>query len=156
MIKILIFPRWKEWKVKRSLISLADAANGRNILPYGFSFFFFRVSRRKKKCIFSLVITRVNIYQYLLTKLQKRCYATAPVENSLQLFQKPFSYVQLVLQLFSASIITHFHIYLFQPNLPSLFSCYSISVMTDGQAEKGRSKFIIRKEWDYMIISHFS
>ena len=133
--------------MKRSLISLADAANGRNIAPYSFSFFFFRVSRRKKKTnIFSLVITRVNIYQHLLMKLQKRCYATAPVENFIATYQKPLSYVQLVLQLFSASIITHFHIHLFQPNLPSLFACSSISVMTDEQAEKGKSKFIIRKE----------
>ena len=35
------------------------------------------------------------------------------------------------------------------------FTCSLISVMTDGQAEKGKSKFIIRNEW-YVIISHFS
>ena len=62
----------------------------------------------------------------------------------------------LVFQFFSSSIISHFHIYLFQPNLPSFFACFSISVMTDGQEEKGKSKFIIRKDWDHMIISHFS
>ena len=73
--------------MKRSHISLADAANGQNIPPYGFSFFF-RVSRQKKKenNIFSLVNTRVNIYQHLLIKLHKRCYATAPVENCVATF----------------------------------------------------------------------
>ena len=38
-------------------------------------------SNKKKKNIFSLVITRVNFYQHLLMKLQKRCYATAAVQK---------------------------------------------------------------------------
>ena len=32
-------------------------------------------------------------------------------------------FLHLVLQLFSASITGHFHVYLFQPNLPSSFLC---------------------------------
>ena len=59
--------------------------------------------------------------------------------------------LQLVLQLFRFSITGHFHIYLFQPNLPSFFACSSIPVMTDWQAEKGKSKFTIRKEWDFFF-----
>lgn len=54
-------------------------------------------------------------------------------------------FLQLVLQLFNSSITGHFHIYLFQTNLPSFFACFSIPVITDWQAEKGKSKFIIRK-----------
>ena len=52
--------------------------------------------------------------------------------------------------------MTYCHLYLFQPNLPSFLACSSIAVMTGGQAEKGKSKFVIGKEWDYMIIGHFS
>ena len=71
--------------MKRSHISLADAANGQNIPPYGFFFPSFP-AKKKKKNIFSLVITRVNIYQHLLMKFHKRCYATAPVENCVATF----------------------------------------------------------------------
>ena len=56
-----------------------------------------------------------------------------------------------MLKLFSSSTTGHFHIYLFQPNLPSFFACSSIPVLTDWQAEKGKSKFIIRKEWDFFL-----
>ena len=49
-------------------------------------FLFFPRFPSKKKNIFSLVITRVNIYQHLLMKLQKRCYATAPVQNFVATF----------------------------------------------------------------------
>ena len=45
------------------------------------------------------------------------------------------------------------YIYLFQPNLPSFFACSLIPVMTDGQAEKGKSKFTIRKEWELALIN---
>ena len=43
---------------------------------------------------------------------------------------------------------------LFQPNLPSFFACSSIPVMTDWQAEKGKSKFIIRKECHFFYFRH--
>ena len=41
--------------------------------------------------------------------------------------------------------------HIFQPNLPSFFACSSIPVMTDWQAEEGKSKFTIRKEWDFFF-----
>ena len=95
---------------------------------------------------------RVNIYHHLLKKLQKSWYATALVENFVATFPETIFFtcselLQPVLQLISFSIIGQFRIYLFQPNLASSFPCSSISVMVDGQAEKGKLKFVIRKEW---------
>ena len=118
-------------------------------------FLFSRVSCRKTH-IFSLIITRANIYRHLLVKLQKSCYVAALVEDFVSIFPETIFLhaATLVFQFFSSSIISHFHLYLFQPNLPSFFACSLIPVMTIGQAEKGKSKFAIRKEWDYMIISH--
>lgn len=87
------------------------------------------------------------------------CCATALVEHFVATFPQAIFlhaviFLHLVLQLFTSSIT--FDIYLFQPNLPSFFACSSIPVMTDWQAEKGKSKFIIRKEWNYINISHIS
>ena len=72
------------WDQRWRSISLADAANGRNIPPFSFSFF--RVCCHKKINSLSLIITRVNIYNYMLIKLQKRCYARALVQNFVATF----------------------------------------------------------------------
>ena len=115
-------------------------------------FAFFRASCRKRH-IFSLIFKRVNIYHHLLIKLHcSTCKFRCNFSGSH--FTTCSEFLQLVLQLFSAcfSIIVRFHICLFQPNLLFFFTCSLISVMTDGQAEKGMSKFIIRKEWYYVII----
>ena len=121
---------------------------------FQFSFFSEFPVTKKKKNIFSQIITRVNIYNHLLIKWQKRCYATALVQNFVCNFSGGHfptcrDFLHLELELFSSSITGNFHIYLFQPNLPSSFACSSILVMTDWQAEKGKSKFIIRKEWNF-------
>ena len=139
--------------MKRSLISLADAANRRNIPPYGFSFFPSFLSKNTH------FLTDYHESKYLSTfacKVKKSCYVAALVEDFVSIFPETIFLhaATLVFQFFSSSIISHFHLYLFQPNLPSFFACSLIPVMTIGQAEKGKSKFAIRKEWDYMIISH--
>ena len=50
---------------------------------YSFQFFLCPVTIRH---IVSLIITRVNIYNHFLIKLQKRCYATALVQNFVPTF----------------------------------------------------------------------
>ena len=112
-------------------------------------FLFFRVSSRKPKNIFSLIITRLNIYHRCLQSYRKVVTLQHFLKISLQLFQKPFPYMQ---RIFAACIaafqfLNHWPFsYIFIPTKFTLFStCSSISVMTDGQAEKGKSKFITRK-----------
>ena len=120
-------------------------------------FFFPNFLLKERKHIFSPIITRLNIYHRLLIKLLR--YSTSwkfPCIDSRSHFPTWTESLQLVLQLFSSSITGHFHLYLLQQILPSFFTCSSISVLTDWQAEKGKSKFITRKEWEKIIISHFS
>ena len=141
MIKILIFPQWKEWKEKRSFISLADAANGRDIPPYGFSFFS-RVSRPIIiiiiiKNIFSLVITRVNFYQHLLMKLQKRCYATAPVQNFVATF--PETIFLRAACIATLQCLNHYLFsYIFIPTNFTFLVCMSLNFCNDGWAGRER------------------
>ena len=64
------------WNQRWRNISLADAANRRNIPPFDFSFF--RVSYHKRH-ILSLIIARVNIYHHLLINEVAEtllCYST--------------------------------------------------------------------------------
>ena len=158
MIKILILPWWKEWKMKRYLISLADAANRRNIPPYGFSFFPSFLSKNIHFLTDNHESKYLSTFAYKVTEKLLRCSTCWKFRCNFSRNHFPTcsQVSELVFQIFSSSIISHFHIYLFQSNIPSFFACSLIPVMTYGQAEKGKSKFTIRKAWDYMIISHFS
>ena len=123
MIKILIFSWWKDWKMKSSLISLADAANRRNIPPYGF-FFFFRVFCRKTHFLTDFHESKyLSTFAYKVTEKVLRCSTCWKFRCNFSRNHFPTcsEFPELVFQFFSSSIINHFHIYLFQPNLPSFF-----------------------------------
>ena len=102
--------------------SLANAANRRNIPPYGFSLF--RDTCQKEKQKMSKIIMRVNIYHHLLTKLQKSCYATALVENFVATFPETiFSHAASFCSLYcnfsaSQSLANFIYIYSNQIYLP--------------------------------------
>ena len=83
------------WDQRWRSISLADAANRRNIPPFGFSFF--RVSYHKKKQTHFLI--KYCESKYLSSLAYKRSYRNVVtlqhlLKISLQLFHKPFSYMQ--------------------------------------------------------------
>ena len=100
-------------------------------------FLFFPSFPSKKKNIFSLVITRVNIYQHLLMKLQKRCYATAPVENFVATF--PETIFLRAARIATFQCLNHYPFsYIFIPTKFTFLVCMFFNFCNDGWA--GREK----------------
>ena len=98
-------------------------------------FLFFPSFPSKKK--FSLVITRVNIYQHLLMKVQKRCYATATVENFVATF--PETIFLRAARIATFQCLNHYPFsYIFLPTKFTFLVCMFFNFCNDGWAGRGR------------------